>query len=332
MFKSIFLVLALISAAFAQVSAPTNTPVPTVAPACPILSAIDFYDGNSGMILRTCESASGVQGTVIGGLLGGGYMDDFTRLPDGSTMLLLDDGRIVRNNLGTTEWFYAARATTFLRATRDQVVTLQDQPGSYPQQTDLYYGGAISARPLFNEPVFPSRCSQIVNNPSIVASYCINRDNGTIYRAHGSAFSPARPEYSSLYFKMEGVVFARSYNDGLLVLVTAQYDCPNTLPEPTQCMMLVACKETAPARLLFISGDNATIKVVTNGLSVGYSSSFSIVADNAYVIESQYAKNGDWLGDGVSRIDIKTGRKSTYLSVEDFQKRFGITDPDLWVN
>jgi hypothetical protein len=59
---------------------------------------------------------------------------------------------------------------------------------------------------------------------------------------------------------------------------------------------------------------------------------FAVAGDIVYLVESSYDNRENWLGDYITRLDLVTGRKSDYISLDDMQRQFGIISPSLWVN
>lgn len=320
---------------------PTPQPVPTVptqttAPACTV--SLEMYDGSAGGIFRTCELNGVVSITMIGGMLnGGGYIKNFVHASDDSLIILKDDGGIIRNKYGITQGFDGnSQSTAILRANFDQVVTVRSRYGAPPQQFDLYWDDSVTSRTLNSERPFPVACSQVFTSKMYSDGYCVNQSNGQIYQARADQFGHYNPADAQLYLNMQGITFAREYKDGLLILVAAQYECPDQgirVPDTaTFCYMEGDCKQTKAARLLFVRGrEKADVQEIKVDIHVSYWSTFTVVGDAIYLVESQYADNGDWKGDVVSKIDLKIGKKTTYISIQDFNK-LGIEMPNLWVN
>lgn len=332
-----FFVLAAAFAALVFAQNITQTPRPMGGgPTASCGPIVHLYDGSTGTIFRTCESGGKVNTDVIGGGFGG-YLRDMATTSDGDVMLLLDDGRVIRNRLGMTQFFPTTHAAAFLRSSFDKVVVTRERGDVW--QYDLNLDASFFARPLWLEPSFPDSCSQIINtvrpNNLYGAMYCLDKDNGKISRAAGKFLRPARVEEAVTYFERDRITFAREYRGGLLVLVRPQVECGPAVPIPstaTLCYSSDACKETAPAQLLYVVGDKPEARVLPFKLSVEYATTFSVVGDTVLIVESEYDKDRVLIGDHVSKLDLVTGRKSVYISLDDFRQQFGIRYPELWIN
>lgn len=290
--------------------------------------------GEQTFIARTCESAGKVSFNIIGGGFQNGFVNAVSRTSDGGVMILMDNGNVVRNRNGVTQWFPISRATAFLSVSYDRVITLREQgePWSYA----LNWDGSFYAKPAWDQRVFPSTCNQIIQSQAVGDLYCFDKSNGSISQATASLMRPARPDEAKPYFQMQGLVYVREYKGGLLGLVTAQYDCGDAQPLPggaTFCYFAGACRIKSPSRLIYITGrEQASAIVVAQDLNIVYSSTFAVDGDAVLLVESQFDNEQNWHGDYVTKLNLVTGKKTVYVSLTDVATMFGPGLYGLWIN
>jgi hypothetical protein len=288
-----------------------------------------------GLILRFCDGASANQYQFIGGGFEPGFIRDSVRLPGGEVMILKDDGQVIRNGqFFGSQWFFTPGGSTFIRADFNDVVV--HRPGSQMLQYQLSYDGSAVVRPMWFERTFPNNCTKILSVGG--DKLCVDRDNNRILRANAVLPNVSgEPEKATVFFETPGLTYAQPYRNGLLVLVRPQFDCgsPVEFPEGASfCYFAGQCKKISPSRLFFLSGrENPTVREIPVELEVGFATTFAVAGDALYIVESKYNDKQFWEGDSVSRLDLLTGKKTVFLSVADFESKFGLgTMPQVWVH
>lgn len=322
----------LILLVFVAVSVFGQIPAPSPMPLVPCTAVVDVVIGSQGLILRTCDQMGAFAAPYFFGNFKPGFVAAVDRLSDGTVVVLKDDGGVVKSTAAVTQEWETPRAMAIVAMTGDTVTTVRENSQT-PTEHRLYSDGGVYSRKLWEDKTFPVPCTQLFQVKD--DKYCLDRNNARIYRATAGFLSPAQARNATPYLELKGLVFARPYRDGFLLLVTAELECPEPAKIPDAavfCYLAGQCKEVAPSRLLYVSGDKPNARVVTTGMKVVYSSSFVVSDDVVYVVESQWEKDGEWNGDFVSKLDLKTGKKTSYLSQKELSGMYGVQTPSLWIN
>lgn len=317
---------------------PPSPPLPSVpVSTTPVSQCGPIVDvvmmGGGGSLVSTCEGSLGkVSSSIIASGFPGGFVDNAVQTTDGATIITMDNGNVVRIRDRASQWFPLGRASTFLRGDYNQVTLLREDGATW--QYFLNWDGSFSARPVQEERLLPSRCTKVFQNSPTGDLFCVDRNNGSISRANASLMRPARPDEAQKYVSIRGLIDAVPYQDGIIALVTAQYDCGEPVPIPesaTLCYSSEQCKEIEPAVLLHITGrENPQTRVIAKGLGVVYSSTLKAKGGEVLVVESRYNGNA-WLGDEVIRYDIRTGQRSLYWTLDIIRTQYGPEPKALWL-
>jgi hypothetical protein len=289
--------------------------------------------GGNGSLVRICEGQfSKISHSVVTSGFTAGFVDGAVQTNDGAVMILMDNSNVVRIRDRSSQWFPLGRASAFLSGDYNQVTLLREDGTTW--QYWLNWEGSFSARPIQSEPVLSARCTKVFQNSPTGDMFCLDRNNGTLSRANASLMRPARIDDAQKYVSIRGLVDAVPYKDGVIALVTPQYNCGEPVPVPesaTLCYTREQCKETEPAVLLHITGrENPQVRVIAKGLGAVYSSTIKVVGDEALVVESRYNGN-EWLGDEVVRYDIRSGGHAAYWALDAIRNQYGPMPFELWL-
>ncbi len=331
LFTLTFAVSSLLVQVLTPVPALPSFPVPsTSTQACgPI---IDVVVGSSGLLLNTCD-VGGVASARFNGSFRGGYVDAVIRNTGGDVVVLMNDGRIIKSLNGVVREWEVAQASAIISATGDTVTTVRQNAFSQTEYR-LYEDGGVYSRKIMGDGVFPFTCTQTFEVKG--DKYCLDRNNARIYRASAGFLSSARPANATPYLELEGLVFARPYKEGFLLLVRPLSVCPDEatkVPDSAVfCYFAGQCKEATPSQLLYVSGAKPNVQVLVTGLKVVFSSTFTVAGDNVYVVETDWDKNEEFQGDYVTKLNLLTGKKNSFLSREELSRQYGVESPSIWIN